>query len=95
MAPQDVSQIAAPIVPAYPREEGLATGEANACSMCTAHRPHLLYRVADVADALSISRAKVYELIAAGSLPSVRLDGCRRIRHHDLLQFIARLRSVA
>ena len=72
-----------------------AASESGVCYVCAAHRPHLLYRVTDVAETLSISRAKVYELIAAGSLPSVRLDGCRRIRHQDLLQFISRLGSVA
>lgn len=80
---------------AFSSRQVRASREPETCSMCLAHRYHLLYRVTDVAETLSISRAKMYELIAAGSLPSVRLDGCRRIRHQDLLQFIARLGSVA
>jgi excisionase family DNA binding protein len=78
-----------------PRPAVETATKSESCSMCIAQRPRLLYRVTDVAETLSISRAKVYELIAAGSLPSVRLDGCRRVRHQDLLQFIARLGSVA
>ena len=40
--------------------------------------PHLL-RVTEVAQALSISRSKLYELIATGDLESFRIGGCRRI----------------
>jgi hypothetical protein len=35
----------------------------------------LLYRVTDAAEALSLSRAKVYEPITSGALRSVRIDG--------------------
>ena len=54
----------------------------------------LLLKVPEAAAQLGISRAKVYELISSGALPSVRLDGCRRIRQDDLSAFVAGLRSV-
>lgn len=38
-----------------------------------------MFRVSEAASALSISRAKAYELIAAGRLPSVRVGGCIRV----------------
>ena len=53
--------------------------------------PRLLYRVSEVADTLSLSRAKVYELISSGTLRSVRIDGARRIRASDLAAFVASL----
>jgi excisionase family DNA binding protein len=34
----------------------------------------LLYRVPEVAAHLNISRSKVYELLASGNLPSVKID---------------------
>jgi excisionase family DNA binding protein len=55
----------------------------------------LLYRVTDVAEALSLSRAKVYELIASGTLRSVRIDGARRIRAADLEAFVESLGNEA
>lgn len=35
----------------------------------------LMLRPAEVAEAIGVSRSKAYELIAAGAIPSVRLDG--------------------
>lgn len=55
----------------------------------------LLWKVPQVAEFLSISESKVYELIASGALPSVRLDGCRRVRSSDLVAYVASLGSVA
>ncbi len=55
----------------------------------------LLYRVTDVAAALSLSRAKVYELITSGALRSVRIDGARRIRAAGLEAFVESLGSEA
>jgi excisionase family DNA binding protein len=55
----------------------------------------LLYRVTDAAEALSLSRAKVYELITSRALRSVRIDGARRIRAADLEAFVESLRSEA
>ena len=55
----------------------------------------LLYRLSDAALALSLSRAKVYELINSGALRSVRIDGARRIRAADLEAFVASLGEEA
>jgi excisionase family DNA binding protein len=54
----------------------------------------LLYRVRDAADYLSLSRAKVYELLRAGRIASVRVDGCRRIRGEELRRYVASLAEV-
>jgi excisionase family DNA binding protein len=51
----------------------------------------LLLKVPEVAEQLGISRAKVYELIAAGTLRSVKVGGCRRIRASDLHAFVDQL----
>lgn len=48
----------------------------------------LLVKVPEAAAQLGISRAKLYELIASGALPSVKLDGCRRLRMDDLRAFV-------
>lgn len=55
---------------------------------------HLLMRVPEVAAQLGISRAKVYELMAAGRIPSVKIDGCRRVRSTDLDDYIGSLPTV-
>ena len=55
----------------------------------------LLYRVSEVASALGLSRAKVYELISSGALRSVRIDGARRIKAADLEAFVASLGDEA
>ncbi len=51
----------------------------------------LLLKVPDVVACLGLSRAKVYELMASGELPSVRVGGSRRIRAEDLGTFVAGL----
>jgi excisionase family DNA binding protein len=55
----------------------------------------LLYRIPEAAEVLSISRAKVYELISSGALRSVRIDGARRIKAEDLAAFVASLSDEA
>jgi excisionase family DNA binding protein len=55
----------------------------------------LLLKVPEAAAQLGVSRAKLYELIRNGALPSVRVDGCRRIRRADLLEYVANLYPVA
>jgi len=57
--------------------------------------PRLLYRVTEAAAMLSLSRAKVYELINSGALRSVRIDGARRIKAADLQAFVASLGEEA
>lgn len=55
----------------------------------------LLYKIPEVAEYLSLSRSKVYELCRSGALPSVRIDGVRRIRGVDVIEFVEALRPVA
>ncbi|HEX5088938.1 MAG TPA: helix-turn-helix domain-containing protein [Nocardioides sp.] len=56
---------------------------------------NLLLKVPEVARSLGISRAKVYELIAAGILTSVKIDGCRRVRATDLRAYVDSLPSAS
>lgn len=51
----------------------------------------LLYRVPEAAEFLSLSRAKVYQLVRSGRIPSVRIDGSRRIRSEDLHAYVEAL----
>ena len=53
----------------------------------------LLLSPKEAAEMLSISRSKFYELLAAGTLSSVRIDGCRRISVEGLRAYVERLRS--
>ncbi|WP_061290959.1 helix-turn-helix domain-containing protein [Herbidospora cretacea] len=39
----------------------------------------LLLTVPEAAEALAISRSKLYQLMASGAVDSIRIDGCRRI----------------
>lgn len=55
----------------------------------------LLYRVHEAGDVLGLSRSKVYMLIRAGELPSVRIDGARRIKAVDLHTYVAGLGRAA
>lgn len=55
----------------------------------------LLYRIAEVAYYLSLSRSKTYELVRAGHLPSVRIDGIRRVRGADVVAYVESLRVAA
>jgi excisionase family DNA binding protein len=50
--------------------------------------PQLL-TVVDAAHRLSISRSKLYELLADGELPSVRIGRTRRIATSALEEFVA------
>ncbi|WP_433351694.1 helix-turn-helix domain-containing protein [Microtetraspora malaysiensis] len=51
----------------------------------------LLLTVPEAADALAISRSKLYQLIASGAVSSIRIDGSRRVPVASLHDFIARL----
>lgn len=53
--------------------------------------PPLLLRPEDAASRLSISRSRVYELMAEGRLPSVTIGRSRRVRSEDLARFVAEL----
>ncbi len=59
------------------------------------HLTRLLYRVGEAAEVLSLSRAKVYELINSGALRSVRVGGARRVTAEDLAAFVASLNDKA
>ncbi len=51
----------------------------------------LLMTVPEAAKALAISRSKLYELIASGTIASVRIDGSRRIPLTALEEYVSRL----
>jgi excisionase family DNA binding protein len=51
----------------------------------------LLLTVPEAAEALAISRSKLYELIAAGLIRSVRIDGSRRVPIEALQTYVAQL----
>lgn len=55
----------------------------------------LLLTVRDAAEMLSISRAKLYELLAGGVIESVKLEGSRRIPREALDEYIERLRRAS
>jgi len=47
--------------------------------------------VPEAAEALAISRSKLYELFAAGLVRSVRIDGSRRVPVEELETYVIRL----
>jgi excisionase family DNA binding protein len=47
------------------------------------------------AERLSISRTRIYELISAGIIESVKIGRLRRLRPQDLEAFVARLSEEA
>jgi excisionase family DNA binding protein len=51
----------------------------------------LLLTVPEAAEALAISRSKLYELLAAGAVDSIRIDGSRRISLSALEEYVSRL----
>jgi excisionase family DNA binding protein len=55
----------------------------------------LLLSAEDVAEALTISRTRVYEILAAGELFSVKLGKVRRIPRESLKEYIDKLREEA
>lgn len=52
-----------------------------------------LLRVSEAADQLSLSRSKVYELIASGEIAVVKIGKSARIERQELERFVARLRG--
>jgi excisionase family DNA binding protein len=55
----------------------------------------LLYRIPEVAEYLSISRSKVYELLKSGELPSVHIDRSRLVRARDLQAYVDSLAATS
>jgi excisionase family DNA binding protein len=53
----------------------------------------LLLTLKEAGDSLRISRPKLYELMAAGQLRSVKIGGSRRIPTAALAEFVAALES--
>jgi excisionase family DNA binding protein len=53
----------------------------------------LLYRIPEVAKALSLSPRKVRSLIEDGRLASFKVDSCRVVRHQDLMAFVRSLQA--
>ena len=51
----------------------------------------LLLTVPESAEALAISRSKLYELLAAGLVRSVHIDGSRRVPIEALETYVATL----
>jgi excisionase family DNA binding protein len=51
----------------------------------------ILLTVPEAAAALAISRSKLYELLAAGLIRSVRIDGSRRVPVEALEAYVAGL----
>lgn len=57
--------------------------------------PKLLLTVPEAAQALAISRSKLYELLASGAVRSVRIDGARRIPLNALNDYVNALMEEA
>ena len=55
----------------------------------------LLLTPVEAGHVLGIGRFKIYELMQAGTLRSVRLDNCRRIPVDDLVALVEQLRDAA
>jgi excisionase family DNA binding protein len=57
----------------------------------TRSREQLLFRPDEAAQRLGIGRTKVYELMAAGRLRSVKIGASRRVSATALAEFVAAL----
>jgi excisionase family DNA binding protein len=55
----------------------------------------LLYSVDETCQVLSIKRSKLYELLAAGEIASVKIGKSRRISEAALRDYVAQLGSQA
>lgn len=53
----------------------------------------LLLTPAEAADALGIGRSKLYQLLRAGTVVSLRIGSCRRIPAASLPELVARLQA--
>ena len=54
----------------------------------TLKRIRLAYPPAEAAELLSLSRARLYQLIADGTIPSLKIGKSRRITHAALVAFL-------
>lgn len=55
--------------------------------------PKLLLRPEEAAEVLGIGRSKLYELLAAGTVQSVRIGKCRRVPLAALEDYVRRLEA--
>lgn len=55
--------------------------------------PRLLLTPAEAARALGIGRSKLFELLATGAIPSIRIGSCRRIALDDLRAFVEKFKQ--
>ncbi|GAA2230007.1 helix-turn-helix domain-containing protein [Herbiconiux moechotypicola] len=55
----------------------------------------LLITPTEAAKSLGIGRSTIYELMAAGQIPSVKIGSSRRIRTSDLARYVDSLEEVA
>ncbi len=81
-----------PIAPAVPVSSDARSGVDQASDATTA-REKLLFTPELAAELLSLSRATVYELIAAGELGSIKIGRSRRISPQALRVYIERLEA--
>ena len=49
----------------------------------------ILYRPSEAAEAIGVSRSRVYELIASGEIPSIKVGSVRRVPVRELLEWVA------
>jgi excisionase family DNA binding protein len=54
----------------------------------------MLLRPEEAAEWLNVGRSKVYELMRAGVLESVRIGACRRVPRAALVQYVESLRQA-
>ena len=73
----------------------MARVNATAITPTEIETPRLLVRVEEAATLLSLSRSKVYALMAAGELHSVTIGRSRRIPMEALTDYVANLRQQA
>ena len=59
------------------------------------HERQAAYRIPEVAEHLSISRSKVYELLKSGELRSVHIDRSRLVRARDLQAYVDSLAAAS
>jgi excisionase family DNA binding protein len=69
------------------REEGFDHGDRPVAAV--------LLTVEDAAEALSLGRTKVYELLESGLLPSVKIGRARRIPLSGVREFVQRVAASA
>ncbi|MDN5893283.1 MAG: helix-turn-helix domain-containing protein [Nocardioides sp.] len=55
----------------------------------------LLLTVSETAAALGMGRSKVYEMVRDGVIPSVKIDGCRRVKAAALRTYVDALGEAA